>query len=975
MQEYIEIKNAKVHNLKNVSLKIPKNKFVVFTGVSGSGKSSLAFDTLYAEGQRRYVESLSSYARQFLGLMEKPDVESITGLSPAISIDQKTSSTNPRSTVGTVTEIYDYLRLLYARIGQPHCPICGSKIEAQPIDDIVKSIISEIKQLITDNNQDVKIQIIAPLIQQKKGIYTELFSRLLSKGFIRVIVDGEAYTLEEAEKLKLKKYEKHDIDLVVDRLIAPKNDLKIEDDKDFNKRLRDAVELSSNMADGEIAVILDETKKYYSEKNNCPTCKLSFPQLSPISFSFNSPQGACTRCDGLGFIRQINLERIFNPRLTILEGGIFPWSQRTTTYETWSMKILQAVADHHGFSLSTPIGNYSQETFDLIFYGKGAEEKYTVEYKNKYGMKRFFDTKYEGVVPQLERRYAETQSEYIRTEIEKYLDDTICPECKGERLKPYILAVTVGDKNINQITNLPINESISYLDDLKLTGIKEAIAQPILKEIKSRITFLNNVGLGYLALSRRANTLSGGESQRIRLASQIGTGLTGVLYVLDEPSIGLHARDVSKLVDTLFELKDLGNTIIVVEHDKETIERAEWIVDVGPLAGTLGGKIVAEGTIDEVKQTDTISAKYLSNSLCVGDSLNETSQLINTERNSKNIIIHNARTHNLKQITTEIPLGKFVCITGVSGSGKSSLINDTLYPALVNQLGNIDGVHMTEGDYDKIEGIENVRKVIGIDQSPIGRTPRSNPVTYTGIFNYIRDVFALTPEAKSRGYSSGRFSFNVKGGRCEKCKGEGQIKIEMQFLPDMYVTCDSCKGKRYNEDALQIDYKGKNISQVLEMTVSEALEFFKNIPQIYRKLELLEEVGLGYIKLGQPATTLSGGESQRIKLARELSKMTRGHTVYILDEPTTGLHFYDVDKLLLVLKRLVAKGNSVLVIEHNLDVVQFADWIVDLGPEGGDKGGEIIAEGTVTDIINTKNSYTGKYLKQHIESIRNFQRN
>lgn len=960
MQEYIEIKNAKVHNLKNVSLNIPKNKFVVITGVSGSGKSSLAFDTLYAEGQRRYVESLSSYARQFLGLMEKPDVESITGLSPAISIDQKTSSSNPRSTVGTVTEIYDYLRLLYARIGDTYCPNCGSLIQAQTIDQILEQINSKIANQETEQ----KLQIIAPIIKEKKGLYNELFTRLLSKGFMRVKIDGEMYNLDEAESLKLNKYEKHNIDLVIDRLIQPaKSDPTT--DTDFVKRLRDAIELAGHMAEGEIKVDINDEEQFFSEKNNCLKCHLSFPEITPATFSFNSPQGACQKCTGLGVIKEIDLAKIYNPGLSILEGGIFPWSNMTTT-DSWSLKTLQTVADTHKFDLKTPIGEYKKEAFDLIFYGKGAKETYTVEYKNRFGHRKMYDTRYEGVVPQLERRYHETDSDFIRQEIEKYMVEKNCTECNGKRLRPYALSVKIDEKNIDEITNSPIALTAKFLEEAKLTGMKEEIARPILKEVLTRITFLKNVGLDYLTLSRRANTLSGGESQRIRLASQIGTGLTGVLYVLDEPSIGLHAKDVSKLIDSLIGLRDMGNSVIVVEHDYETIMRADWIVDVGPLAGVKGGEIIHNGDLNSLQQSDTLTARYLKKEHRIGSEILEQPKLIDSKASNNSLQVSNVKTHNLKNIDLNIPLGKFVCVTGVSGSGKSSLINDTLYPALLNRLGNANSVHHNEGQFEKLSGIEHVSDVIGIDQSPIGRTPRSNPVTYTGIFSYIRGIFAQTPEAKARGYKEGRFSFNVKGGRCETCRGEGQIKIEMQFLPDMYVTCEACKGKRYNEDALQIDYKEKNIAQVLDMNVSEARVFFENIPSIKRKLDLLEEVGLGYIKLGQPATTLSGGESQRIKLARELTKMSKGHTVYILDEPTTGLHFYDVDKLLSVLVRLVQKGQTVIVIEHNLDVVKHADWVIDLGPDGGEKGGEIVVEGTVDDVVKCKKSWTGKYLKEYL---------
>lgn len=956
MQEAIQIRGAKVHNLKNVSVDIPKNKFVVLTGVSGSGKSSLAFDTLYAEGQRRYVESLSSYARQFLGLMEKPDVESITGLSPAISIDQKTSGSNPRSTVGTVTEIYDYLRLLYGHIGKTHCPNCGRPVKAQSIHEIFDQIFALLKQ------EEHKIQVVSPVIQSQKGTFKDLFEMLLSKGFLRVKVDGEIHSLDEINKLKLDKNIKHNIDLIVDRLVyrnAERKDDK-EASKEFERRLIDGLELASNMADGEIKVEVDDKEHFFSENNTCFNCKISFPKIKPASFSFNSPHGACPKCTGLGTLKEIDLEKLYNPRLSVLEGGIFPWSNKTTS-DSWTLRILQSVADEHKFSLKTPIGQYPKEIFDLIFYGVGAKPKYTITYRNRYGNMRQYDARHEGVIPQLERRYSETDSNYIREETEKFMLEKDCSECQGKKLMPYSLAVTVADKNIDAIVNMQIEDSFNFFENMKLKGNDEEIARPIIKEVKIRLNFLTSVGLNYLTLARKANTLSGGESQRIRLASQIGTGLTGVLYVLDEPSIGLHSRDVDKLIRSMENLRDLGNSVVVVEHDYDTIARADWIVDVGPAAGKHGGEIVAEGDLEAIEQGNTLTAKYMNKSMSVGDSLKSLSGVVNP--NKGELKLKGATTHNLKKVDFSMPLGKFVCVTGVSGSGKSSLINDTLYPILMNK---VMGSSQQEGKYEDIEGIENINKVIGIDQSPIGRTPRSNPATYAGLFTAIRDIFSKTPESRARGYTPSRFSFNVKGGRCEKCKGDGQIKIEMQFLPDMYVTCEECGGKRYNKDALQIDYKGKNISDVLEMTVEEAIEFFTNITAIKRKLEVLNEVGLGYIKLGQPATTLSGGEAQRIKLAKELSKMTRGHTVYILDEPTTGLHFYDVDKLLLVLKRLVEKGNTVLVIEHNMDIIRFADWIIDLGPEGGDGGGEIIVQGTIQDVIKDKKGYTGKYLKQYI---------
>jgi excinuclease ABC subunit A len=947
----IVIKGAKENNLKNISVEIPKNKLVVFTGVSGSGKSSLAFNTLYAEGQRRYVESLSSYARQFLGIMEKPDVDSITGLSPAISIDQKTTSSNPRSTVGTITEIYSYLRLLYGHIGTPHCPKCGEEVQAQTIQEIVKKVITEV------SGSTKNFQIVSPLIKDRKGEYSSLFSKLLTKGFLRVIVDGDTYMLDDIDNLKLDENKKHTIDLVIDRLSSKQIE---KDEEGFPKRLTDAIELATNQSDGEVKILIDKKELFFSENNTCLKCGISYPKIVPASFSFNAPEGACTECSGLGMLKEIKIETLYNPNLTIREGGIFPWANRTTGKKTWTSSILEAIAEEHGFNLRTPIGRYPKEIFDLIFYGKGAKESYSIEYTNRFGRERIYETEYEGLVNELKRRYKETSSDYSRKDIEKYMEDTKCSVCNGQRLKPYSLSVTIQDKNIADIVDMPIGELRKLLKEIKLEGYKKDVASPIIKEILNRLNFLHNVGLDYLTLSRKANTLSGGESQRIRLASQIGTGLTGVTYVLDEPSIGLHSRDVSKLLKSLEQLRDTGNTVVVVEHDEETMRRSDYILDIGPKAGKHGGKVTAKGDFDDIKQSNSLTAKYLNKSLQIGSSL----KLPKFRNNKNSILLSGVTTHNLKDVDVKIPLGKLICVTGVSGSGKSSLINDTLTPLLMNRIMKAKQV---EGEYKSADGIENIDKVIGIDQSPIGRTPRSNPATYTGLFTPIREIFANTKEAKARGYKPGRFSFNVKGGRCEKCKGDGQLKVEMQFLPDMYVKCDLCNGERYNEEALQIDYKGKNIAEVLNMTVEEAYPFFKNIPQIERKLKTLLDVGLGYIELGQSALELSGGESQRIKLAKELSKMSRGHTVYILDEPTTGLHFYDIDNLLSILVGLVDKGNTVIVVEHNLDVIKFADHIIDLGPEGGDGGGQIVAQGSVEDIIGNKDSWTGKYLKKHLE--------
>ena len=946
-KEKIVIRGAKQHNLKNISLELPKNKLIVFTGVSGSGKSSLAFDTLYAEGQRRYVESLSSYARQFLGLMEKPDVESITGLSPAISIDQKTTGNNPRSTVGTITEIYGYLRLLYGHIGVPHCPKCGNEIQSQTVHQIATNIEKEFKK--------EKFQILSPLVKNRKGEYSGLFERLLNKGFLRVIVDGNTYHLDDIEDISMDKNKKHNVELVVDRLTGDQLN-----DELIHKRLIDSLEVASHMSDGEIVIRSKDKNIFFSENFTCFKCNLSYPKITPALFSFNSPEGACPNCTGLGHVQQINVHKIYNPNLTILEGGIFPWSNRMTK-DSWNKRILEKVSMEHGFDLKTKIKDYPKEIFDLIFFAIGTKSQYKIEYTNRFGQERSYDVEYEGVVNEQNRLYKETDSDYRRIEIEKYMEDILCDLCNGQRLKPYSLSVTIKEKNIINLTNLPICELKEFLNTLNLKGNRKEISEPILKEINSRLDFLTNVGLDYLTLSRKANTLSGGESQRIRLASQIGTGLSGVLYVLDEPSIGLHPRDVRRLISSLEELRDSGNTVIVVEHDKETIMHADHIVDIGPKAGRKGGNIVAQGTYDDIKQSDSYTAMYLRKERVVGFKVKEKIQPKEAVETKPTLTLQGATTHNLKDITLKIPLNTFTCITGVSGSGKSSLINDTLYPILMNK--KMHGKQV-EGEYRDITGLNSVDKVIGIDQSPIGRTPRSNPATYTGVFTPIRGLFAQTQEARARGYKAERFSFNVKGGRCEKCRGDGQIKVEMQFLPDMYITCDQCHGNRYNEEVLDIDYKDKNISEVLHMTVDEALEFFGNIPTIKRKLSVLEEVGLGYIQLGQSALTLSGGESQRIKLSKELSKMTRGHTVYILDEPTTGLHFYDTDKLLILLRGLVERGDSVIIIEHNLDVIRNSDWVIDLGPEGGEQGGFIVAQGTVKDIIDCKESYTGQWLKK-----------
>jgi excinuclease ABC subunit A len=955
----IQIKGARMHNLKNLDITIPKKEFVVITGVSGSGKSSLAFDTIYAEGQRRYVESLSSYARQFLQLTHKPDVDLITGLSPAISIDQKTAGRNPRSTVGTITEINDYMRLLYARVGQPHCPKCGKPVQAQSVQQITQNILKKLKNEIKNKEKSkIKLQILAPIIRNRKGEYTELFEKFLSDGFIRARIDGEINNLED--DINLEKYVKHTIEIVVDRLIF-KDDFPQKRKDDFRKRLTDAIEVATNNADGEVILLLggkSEAKEvFYSEKNSCPECEISFPKLEPHSFSFNSPHGACPKCSGLGNIKKISANLIYNPNLSIREGGIFPWS-RLTTKESWMRKVLEEVSKKYDFSLKEPIASLSKDQLDKVLYGTD-DELYEIQYTNRHGTTRTHETTYEGVIPNLKRRYEETSSNHIRNDIEKYMREETCNTCNGQRLRATSLAVLINKKNIAKVHDMTIKDLYEWIKSIELSKQKTKIASPIINEIRQRLKFLTDVGLRYLTLSRKANTLSGGEAQRIRLASQIGTGLTGVLYVLDEPSIGLHNRDISRLLDTLTDLRDLGNTVIVVEHDENTIKKADWVIDMGPGAGEHGGKVVAQGTPKEIKKNeDSLTGQYLSGTKKV------TKPNTKKHLSQNSLILKGASEHNLKNIDVEFPLGKLITVTGVSGSGKSSLINDTLYKILLNEVQN---GKQKPGRYHSIEGIKHVDKIVNIDQSPIGRTPRSNPATYTGVFTPIRKLFAQTKEAKARGYKKGRFSFNVKGGRCETCGGDGQIKIEMQFLPDMYVTCEECDGQRYNRETLQIDFKDKNIAEILDMTVTEALDFFKNFPKVKRRLTTLKQVGLGYIKLGQPAPTLSGGEAQRIKLSSELSKKPRGHTVYLLDEPTTGLHFEDVNKLIKVLHRLADRNHTVIIIEHNLDVIKSSDWIIDLGPEGGDRGGELVATGEVEEIINTPQSHTGQALQNMLQ--------
>lgn len=934
MADEIVVKGAREHNLQNIDVSIPRNKLVVITGLSGSGKSSLAFDTIYAEGQRRYVESLSAYARQFLGLMEKPDVDQIDGLSPAISIDQKSTSRNPRSTVATVTEIYDYLRLLYARIGVPHCPVDGSPVVRQTTNGIVDQVVA--------TTSDMRIMVLAPVVVDKKGAFEHIPEMYQRAGFARVRVDGVVYALDEFPELD-KAY-RHRIEVVVDRLV---------NDKDSRGRLVQSIEQALEVADGKV-VILDADKDEtwtYSLMYACPQHpEVNIPELEPRTFSFNSPHGACPVCTGLGNRLEVDPDLVIpNGTLTIAEGAIRPYNR--INVDNWYMKKLQAVAEAHDFSLHVPTGELTSQQLELVMYGTG-NQKYSVS----LGSGRSFETTYEGVVPNLERRHKETDSDFIRRDIERFMQEKPCHACGGLRLKPEVLAITVGEHSIMDVCNLSIDDALDWFKAIKLNAKEAKIAEMILKEIGARLQFLQDVGLNYLNLLRGAKTLSGGEAQRIRLATQIGSGLMGVLYVLDEPSIGLHQRDNARLIKTLKHLRELGNTVIVVEHDEETIRTADFLLDIGPGAGIHGGKVVAQGSPEKVIKTKgSITGEYLSGKKSIPVPKNRR------KGNDTSLVIKGARENNLQNIDAEIPLGKMVVVSGVSGSGKSSLINDILAKELLARLHRASTV---PGKHDNIEGIKLLDKAIIIDQSPIGRTPRSNPATYTGLFTPIRELFASMPEAKLRGYNAGRFSFNVKGGRCENCSGDGIIKIEMHFLPDVYVPCEVCNGKRYNREALEIHYKGKTISDILELTCEQALDFFKNIPAISRKLQTLVDVGLGYIALGQSATTLSGGEAQRIKLSTELSRRPTGKTLYILDEPTTGLHMADVDKLLNMLHALVDAGNSMVVIEHNLDVIKNADWLIDMGPEGGSAGGQIIAQGTPEQVAKVAKSYTGQYLKQ-----------
>jgi excinuclease ABC subunit A len=938
-KESILIKGAREHNLKNIDLEIPRDQLVVITGISGSGKSSLAFDTIYAEGQRRYVESLSAYARQFLGQMKKPEVDYIEGLSPAISIDQKTTRMNPRSTVGTVTEIYDYLRLLFARIGLPHCHQCGMEISQQTAVQIVDNILLE--------KEGTKIQILAPLVRDRKGEHKKVFEDLRSKGFVRVRVDGELKGLDS--NFQLEKNYKHSIEVVVDRLI-------IRYDRDFEARLADSVETAIELGEGLLIVVYGTGKKtkdkIYSEHFACTDCGINFEEISPRMFSFNSPHGACPECNGLGSKLEIDADLVVpDPSLSLNEGAILPWS-KSKHRNNYYGQMLQAVSKHYGFSMDTPFHELPQKYQNIILYGSPDKIEFVFQRKNRlHRVKRYF----EGVVRRMERIYMETKSNYMRSYMGHFMSDHKCPACSGTRLRPESRSVTVGAKSITDVVEMPIKNSHDFFEGLELSEREQYIAQEILKEIKERLKFLKNVGLDYITLDRSSGSLSGGEAQRIRLATQIGSGLVGVLYILDEPSIGLHQRDNARLIETLKKLRDIGNTLIIVEHDEETIVSADHVLDIGPGAGEHGGWIIATGTPQEIAANpESITGQYLSR--C------KTIPIPTKRKESKGnfITVKGAKEHNLQNIDVKFPLGVFTCITGVSGSGKSTLINDVLYKGL---YGRLNHKRLNPGKHQEILGTEHVDKVIIIDQSPIGRTPRSNPATYTGVFTYIRELFAQTLTSNKRGYKPGRFSFNVKGGRCEACTGDGIIKIEMHFLADVYVPCEVCKGKRYNRETLEVRYKGKNIAEILDMTVEEALEFFKNIPRIKKKLQTLDDVGLGYIKLGQSATTLSGGEAQRIKLAKELSRQSTGRTMYILDEPTTGLHFADINKLLKVLGRLRDGGNTILVIEHNLDVIKTADYIIDLGPEGGDGGGLIVAQGTPEE-LSVSGTYTGEFLKE-----------
>ena len=937
--ELLKIRGAREHNLKDVKLDLPRNKMIVMTGISGSGKSSLAFDTIYAEGQRRYVESLSSYARQFLGQLDKPDVDLIEGLSPAISIDQKAGTSNPRSTVGTVTEIYDYLRVLYARIGEPHCYECGRPVSRQSPEQIT--------DLVMEMGEGRKIMVLAPLVRGRKGEHAAVFENLRHRGYVRVLVDGEVFDL--SEQIDLDKNKKHEIMAVVDRLVIK---------EDARSRVAESVEAALHLGEGMVAAQDDTDRRdIFSEEFSCVHCAISFPELSPRMFSFNNPYGACTTCGGLGHRLEIDAELVVpDPDRTLIDGAVAPWEAATQTH---FYSVLEALADTYGFPLTVPFKDLDERAQNMVLFGTGDDE-ILVRHLDSRNRQRTYYTTWEGVIPILERRYKETESEYARWRIGMFMSVKPCPSCGGARLRPESLAVTVGGMNISELSDLTVEHAIGFIKDLKLDARQKTIAGRLLKEVRARLQFLMDVGLDYLTLSRQASTLAGGESQRIRLATQIGSGLVGVLYILDEPSVGLHKRDNKRLIETLKRLRDLGNTVIVVEHDEDTIRAADYVVDIGPGAGIHGGHIVATGTVEDIiASKGSITGKYLSGELEI--------PVPRTRRppTDRALVVRGATEHNLKDIDVSFPLGIFTCVTGVSGSGKSTLVSEVLYRGLRRKLSSS---RTPPGRHKGIDGVEEIDKVVNIDQSPIGRTPRSNAATYTKVFDGVRTLFASTPQAQVRGYKPGRFSFNVAGGRCEACKGEGMVKIEMHFLPDVYVSCDVCKGKRYNRETLEIHYKGKNIHEVLELTVEEAMALFTNIPNINRQLQILSDVGLGYVRLGQPAPTLSGGEAQRVKLARELAKRPTGRTLYLLDEPTTGLHFDDISKLIEVLDRLVEGGNTVVVVEHNMDVVKVADHIIDLGPEGGDKGGELIATGSPEQIAATRRSYTGKYLAEVLDS-------
>ena len=955
--DVIRVKGARQHNLKNVSVEIPKNKFVVFTGISGSGKSSLAFDTIYAEGQRRYVESLSAYARQFLGIMDKPDVDSIDGLSPSISIDQKTTSHNPRSTVGTITEVYDFFRLLYARIGHPHCPNCGREISKMSLDEIVDKLMGEIiKQVAADKIKPHTAMIFSPVVRSKKGEFKDLFDNLRGKGFTKIKVDGREKSLDE--EINLIKANKHSIDVVVDQLNTSYKELRQGVFlANLKSRLTTAVEQALNLSDGLVVLKVGNKEHLYSEKFSCPVCNISLPELEPRIFSFNSPIGACEKCRGIGTIFAVDRELILNKNLSVLEGGILPFN-KLFFHETWYVRLIKTALEEEGINLNTPIGQLTDKQVNIIL--EGTDKVYRVEGVNRYGKPTSIFEKFDGIVAELDRRYYNASGDWAMAEIQKYMREEVCPECFGAKLKKEVLAVTVDEINISEFSDKSIDFILNYVT-VRLPKIvkpyEDVIARPIIKEIKTRLKFLADVGLSYLTISRTAKTLSGGELQRIRLASQIGTGLTGVLYVLDEPSIGLHPKDVSSLITSLQNLKKLGNTLIVVEHDRETIESADYLIELGPKAGKDGGRLTFSGTLPEIKKDKaSLTGLFLK-----GEKTIEIDKQP-LAKTSGNLKITGAKQFNLKNVNVNFPLGNLIAVTGVSGSGKSTLVVETLYPALRYQLdGYFQGMM---GDFTRLEGHQYLDRVYLVDQSPIGRTPRSNPATYVGFFDDIRGIFAETPDARERGFEKGRFSFNVKGGRCEKCQGAGVIKIEMQFLSDVYVTCDVCEGKRYNKETLEVKYKGKSISEILHMTVTEATAFFQNHFSVFGKLNFLEKTGLGYLELGQPAPTLSGGEAQRIKLATELSRRDSGRTLYILDEPTTGLHFWDIQKLLATLSQLTARGNTVIVIEHNLDVIKNCQYIVDLGPNGGDEGGKVVYQGELEGIIKEKESYTGEYLRK-----------